>query len=60
MGDSYRDELKKRKAKAYPSGAARSGRDSPAGHSRSKALAWQQSRKAFLHGKRPLPGLLDA
>ena len=52
MGDSYRDELKKNKAKEYPFGCAPRCRTNRfQDRQKSKAIAWQQGRKAFHYPK---------
>ncbi len=50
MGVSYRDELR-RQAKAHPkaSGETRPSGDQKARLARSKAIAWQHSRKAIYY-----------
>ena len=53
MGDSYRDELKKRKknSPAHAGTARRSG-DQKKADQRSKAISWQQSHKKVRYAPR--------
>ena len=60
MGDSYRDAVKKNKAKAWPRGQARVDRDPEEAEARSKALQRQQGSLAVRKGKALQRRLLDA
>ena len=59
MGDSYREEIKKRK-KASGYGPSCSHRDTAAAHARSQAIQRQQSSLALRKGAAVQRRLLDA